>query len=76
MDERRQTSKINVESIQLKLEPIDVNRLTNDGEKLKKKIRELNAIIDEIFQGSEDELKLLIANFQRDQDKKKRKLQD
>ncbi len=33
-------------------------------------------MIDEPFQGSEDELKLLITNFQRDQDKKKRELQD
>ncbi|CAF3607338.1 unnamed protein product [Rotaria sp. Silwood1] len=54
----------------------DMDRLTNGCEVLKKKIRELNAIIDEPFQGSEDELKLLITNFQRDQDKKKRELQD
>jgi hypothetical protein len=33
-------------------------------------------MIEEPFQGSEDELKLLITNFQRDQDKKKRELQD
>ena len=33
-------------------------------------------MIEEPFQGSEDEIKLLIANFQRDQDKKKRELQD
>ncbi|CAF4064452.1 unnamed protein product, partial [Rotaria sordida] len=95
IDERRQTSKVNVESIQLKLEPIDsrlefiakesskmvdfqrrMDRLTNECEALKKKIREFNTIIDEPFQGSEDELKLLISNFQRDQDKKKRELQD
>ncbi|CAF1326608.1 unnamed protein product [Adineta steineri] len=95
IDERRQTSKANVDSIKLKLEPIDsrlefivkenskmidfqrrVDRLTNECEALKKQIRELNAVIDEPFQGSEDELKLLISNFQRDQDKKKRELQD
>ncbi|CAF4515895.1 unnamed protein product [Rotaria sp. Silwood2] len=95
IDERRQTSKVNVESIQLKLEPIDsrlefiakesskmvdfqrrMDRLTNECEALKKKIRDLNAVIDEPFQGSEDELKLLISNFQRDQDKKKRELHD
>jgi hypothetical protein len=36
----------------------------------------LTAVIDDPFDGSEDELKLLISNFQRDQDKKKRELQD
>ncbi|CAF1251881.1 unnamed protein product, partial [Adineta steineri] len=95
IDERRQASKANVDSIKIKLEPIDsrlefivkenskmidfqrrVDRLTNECEALKKQIRELNAVIDEPFQGSEDELKLLISNFQRDQDKKKRELQD
>jgi hypothetical protein len=50
--------------------------LTNECEALKKQIRELNAVIDEPFQGSENELKLLITNFQRDQDKKKRELED
>ncbi|CAF4681456.1 unnamed protein product, partial [Rotaria sp. Silwood2] len=53
-----------------------MDRLTNECEALKKKIRDLNAVIDEPFQGSEDELKLLISNFQRDQDKKKRQLHD
>lgn len=53
-----------------------LDRLTNECEALKKKIRELSAIIEEPFQGSEDEIKLLISNFQRDQDKKKRELQD
>ena len=52
------------------------DRLTNECEGLKKQIRELTANIDEPFQGSADELKLLISNFQRDQDKKKRELQD
>jgi hypothetical protein len=53
-----------------------IDRLTNECEALKKQIRELNGVINEPFQGSEDELKLLITNFQRDQDKKKRELQD
>lgn len=53
-----------------------LDRLTNECEALKKKIRELSAIVEEPFQGSEDEIKLLISNFQRDQDKKKRELQD
>jgi len=53
-----------------------IDRLTNECEALKKQIRELNEVINEPFQGSEDELKLLIMNFQRDQDKKKRELQD
>lgn len=53
-----------------------LDRLTNECEALKKQIRELNAVIEEPFQGSEDELKLLITNFQRDQDQKKRELQD
>ena len=33
-------------------------------------------VIDEPFNGSEEELKLLIVNFQRDQEKKKHELQD
>jgi methyl-accepting chemotaxis protein len=53
-----------------------LDRLTNECEALKKQIRELTANIEEPFQGSKDELKLLISNFQRDQDKKKRELQD
>lgn len=53
-----------------------LDRLTNECEALKKQIRELNTVIEEPFQGSEEELKLLISNFQRDQDKKKRELQD
>ncbi|CAF3356602.1 unnamed protein product [Rotaria socialis] len=95
IDDRRQASKNNVDSIQIKLEPIDsrleiiakesskmvdfqrrMDRLANECEALKKKIRDLNAIIEEPFEGSEDELKLLITNFQRDQDKKKREIQD
>ncbi len=50
--------------------------MTNECEALKKQIRELNTVINEPFQGSENELKLLITNFQRDQDKKKRELED
>ncbi|CAF2066691.1 unnamed protein product [Rotaria magnacalcarata] len=95
IDDRRQASKNNVDSIQIKLEPIDsrlefiakesskmvdfqrrMDRLTNECEALKKKIRDLTATIEEPFEGSEDELKLLITNFQRDQDKKKRETQD
>ena len=53
-----------------------VDRLTNECDALKKQIQELSALLDEPFQGPEDELKLLISNFQRDQDKKKRELQD
>ncbi|CAF4133345.1 unnamed protein product [Rotaria magnacalcarata] len=55
---------------------VQVYRLTNECEALKKKIRDLTATIEEPFEGSEDELKLLITNFQRDQDKKKRETQD
>lgn len=43
---------------------------------MKKQIRELKALIDEPFTGSEEELKLVIANFQRDQEKKKHELQE
>jgi hypothetical protein len=53
-----------------------LDRLNNECEALKKQIRELKAVINEPFDGSENELKLLITNFQRDQDKKKRELQD
>ncbi|UJR09375.1 hypothetical protein I4U23_013619 [Adineta vaga] len=95
IEERQQISTANVESIDLKLEPINarlefivkenskmmdfqrrMDRLTNECEALKKQIRDLNTVIDEPFQGSEDELKLVISNFQRDQDKKKRENQD
>ncbi|CAF5213929.1 unnamed protein product, partial [Rotaria magnacalcarata] len=76
IDDRRQASKNNVDSIQIKLEPIDsrlefiakesskmvdfqrrMDRLTNECEALKKKIRDLTATIEEPFEGSEDELK-------------------
>lgn len=53
-----------------------IDRLTNECEALKKQIRELKNVIDDPFDGSEDELKLLITNFQRDQEKKKHELQD
>lgn len=50
--------------------------MTNECEALKKQIRELKNVIDEPFSGSEEELKLVIANFQRDQEKKKHELQE
>ena len=53
-----------------------LDRLTNECEALKERLRELNAVIGELFQGSEEDLKLSISNFQRDQDQKKREVQD
>lgn len=55
---------------------MDLDRLTNEIDALKKLIGQLTANIEEPFQGSVDELNLLIANFQRNQDKKKREVQD
>jgi hypothetical protein len=53
-----------------------LDRLTNECDGLRKQIRELTAIVDEPFQGSDDDLQLLIDNFRRNQDEKKRELDD
>lgn len=53
-----------------------LDRLTNECEIIKKQIRDLKSNLTEPFQGSEDELELILKNFQRDQEKKKRELQE
>ena len=53
-----------------------LDRLTNECDGLKRQMAELTAVINEPFDGSIDELKSLISNFQRDQDKKRRELDD
>ena len=73
--QRRIGSSVDDESL-LRVTLLVSDRLTNECEALKKQIRDLKSVIDEPFQGSEEELKLSISNFQRDQDQKKRELQD